>query len=1241
MAWSRRTMQFAFLLSMLALAVPCVSAAPVRGMLDKIDELLAAMGEDSGGNVRTRDKLIADGAGPNDPRFGELLAKVEKAYSSHLKNSKSIAETEKRIGLLGPYAGNLRERYEELSATSTRSGGRDWKDLRGDTDEVYGSYSEAKTDVSDIRKLLPEVGSAGDALGEQYESLDELNLHPLDQRWKPLVAAAAELRRQYIVPREELDAFDFEAVRRAIADLSESFPDRYTEGKKYLKRLDDFQQRLTSIREGLLACDPAAYDQVEDLLAVRLDALLANPVLDFDRLLVVRRAAVGKLGLPQNWQGNCALPKTDYDNEIAVLSPVRPGGRLTTLYRPPNGSNFVGDVDLHYDASRLLFSMPGSHDRWQIWEIGTDGGGLRQVTPGEYPSVDNYDACYLPDDRIIFGSTRCFHGVPCVGGNNTVANLFRMNADGSGIRQLCFDQDHDWCPTVLGDGRVLYTRWEYTDAPHYFTRLLFHMNPDGTGQMEYYGSNSPWPNSVFYTRPIPGHPTQVVGVVSGHHGVPRMGELVLFDPALGRREADGAVQRIPGYGQKVEPVIGDAIVNSSWPRFLHPFPLADRETGRGAGKYFLAACQPTSESNWGVYLVDVFDNITLIHEEPGYAIFEPVPLVKTARPPVVPDRFDPARNTAVVYLSDVYYGAGLEGVPRGSVKRLRVYEQHYAYPKTGGHQKIGIDGPWDVKRILGTVPVEADGSAAFTVPANTPLAVQPLDEQGQALQIMRSWFTAMPGEVVSCVGCHESQNNSPPSKTILAMQGPPSKIEPWHGPARGFSFKREVQPALDKHCIGCHDGTHQDRPNFSLADVDENGKSDFTSSYVALHPFVRRPGPESDYFMQKPLEFHAGTSELVQMLRKGHHNVKLDDEAWDRLITWIDLNVPDHGSWHEYREIVSDFHQQRLEMRTRFANRPEDPEAIYESAGEPIAFVAPEPVPEREAMRLDVLGWPFGHDEALRRQASVGLPVEQKVALGEDVQMQLALVPPGRFAMGSADGATDEFPPAQVNVARPFYLGAVEVTNRQYGLFDPEHDSAYISMTNKDHNKRGYPVNDPDQPVVRIRWHQAQAFCDWLSDTTGRTFRLPSEAEWEWACRAGTATAFSYGTPDSDFGAHANLADATVKQLALKSSPKWHPRDDRFSDAELVTAKVGTYEPNAWGLFDMHGNAAEWTATAWRPYPYDPADGRQSPQAGTEIVVRGGSWYDRPHRATSSFRLSYPQWQCVYNVGFRVVMEAE
>ena len=468
---------------------------------------------------------------------------------------------------------------------------------------------------------------------------------------------------------QSLEQMDVTALRLAINDLTTTFGDRYRNGPAFLKRLEMCEQRLAEIRAALRRGDHSADQKVPALVTdfrrLQQDALLANPLLDFDRLLLVKRDLKhAEQGLPQNWQGNCALPKNGYDNEIAVLSPVRPEGRLTTLFRPEQG-RFVGDVDLHFQADKLLFSMPGPKGRWQIWEIRTDGTGLRQVTSDSEADVDNYDACYLPNGRIIFDSTRCFQGVPCVGGSNTVANLCLMDADGKNVRQLCFDQDHNWCPTVLNDGRILYSRWEYSDTPHYFTRMLFRMNPDGTNQTEYLGSNSPWPNSIFYARPIPNHPTKVVAVISGHHGVPRMGELMIFDPAKDRHKAAGAVQRIPGHGKEVKAAIGDAIVEGSWPKFLHPYPLSD--------KYFLVSMKPSPQATWGIYLVDVFDNLLLIREEPNYVLFEPIPLRKTLTPPVIPDRVDPSTREATVYLSDIYAGKALEGVPRGTVKKLRLY----------------------------------------------------------------------------------------------------------------------------------------------------------------------------------------------------------------------------------------------------------------------------------------------------------------------------------------------------------------------------------------------------------------------------------------------------------------------------------------------------------------------------------------------------------------------------------------
>ena len=1033
---------------------------------------------------------------------------------------------------------------------------------------------------------------------------------------------------------------DFDALRRAVVDLSAAYPDAYPNGAAYLARIEQCEKRCAE------SGGPGDAAVISEVAALRREALLANPLLaSFDRLLVVKRSAKSpSLGLPQNWQGNCSLPLTKYDNEIALLSSVRPECALTTLFKPDK-TYFVGDVDLHFDGGRLLFSMPGTHERSQIWEIRVDGSGLRQVSRGEDDDVDNYDACYLPDDRIIFSSTANYQGVPCVTGWDSVANLCIMNADGSAVRQLCFDQDHDWCPTVLNNGRVLYTRWEYADLPHSNTRLLFHMNPDGTEQAEYYGSNSYWPTSVMFARPIPNHPTKVAAIVTGHHGVPRMGELVILDPALGRREADGAVQRIPGYGKPVEAIVRDNLADDSWPKFLHPYPLSD--------KYFLAACQPNRDASWGIYLVDVFDNLLLLREEPGYALFEPIPVRATPRPPAIPDRIRPEEKEATVYMADVHAGPGLADVPRGTVKALRVVSYTWAYRKMGGLLGvIGMDGPWDIKRILGTVPVEEDGSALFRAPANTPIAVQPLDGKGRSLQVMRSWFTAMPGERISCAGCHETQNSTPPAKSTVAARRAPSVITPWHGPARPFSFAREVQPVLDRYCLSCHDGSAAERPDLRGTERITDWKSDFPGSgapgamagkfsvaYANLHRYVRRPGIESDYHLQAPMEFHASTTELVQMIEKGHHGVALDTEAWDRLTTWIDLNTPFHGMWTEImgENAIRKTVERRRELARKYANVDVDYETI--AATEMHMASGKEAVPETAVAagtNSEALGAPS-------ETAGSENPPLLNVDLG-GVSLELARVVAGTFEMGG-DG---EGPIAHVVFEKPFWLGRFEVTNEQYARFDPRHDSGVESMHAYQFGIRGYPVNGPKQPVVRVSWDRAMAFCHWLSERTGKTFSLPTEAQWEYACRAGTRSPFSYGGLDTDFSAYANLGDARLREFArntyiqvnLLPNPNkyddWVPKDDRFDDGSFPPSDVGRYKPNPWGFCDMHGNVWEWTRSVARSYPYIENDGRNDPALSADRIVRGGSWYDRPKRATASFRLGYAPYQRVFNVGFRV-----
>jgi formylglycine-generating enzyme required for sulfatase activity len=1097
------------------------------------------------------------------------------------------------------------------------------RDTEGRLTDWLGCTLSVAADKTLITRSLSALGQQG-VLHQEMAKLEQDNVPAIDPRWLDLYLRACQVREI----KADVGRLNTASLRRAIEDLSSTYKDKYPRAPEFLKRLDALDEKIADLRLTLDRGELINLKLLEDALALQRDALLANPLMNIERLLLVKR---NLLGLPQNWQGNTSIGRHGYDAQISVLSPVRPEGKLTPLFKPKEAV-FVGDMDLDFDGTRMLFSMPGKA-AWQVWQIKADGSDLRQLTP-DIPKIDNYDACYLPDGKIMFNSTMNIHGVPCVGGGDKVGNLCRMDADGKNVRMLCFEQDQDWYPRVLSDGRVMYTRWEYSDIPHYHSRLLMSMNPDGTGQLSLYGSNSYWPNSIFYARQIPDAPSKVIAVISGHHGVPRMGELVLFDLARGRTEANGAVQRIPGYGKKVEPVIADGLVEGSWPKFLHPYPLSE--------KYFIVSCKPRPESHWGIYLVDIFDNMLCLAEEEGYELFEPIPFQPRVKPPAIPDRARPEMKEGIVNLSDVYAGPGLKGVQKGTVKALRVYSFHFGYWGVGGHANIGVDGSWDGRRIIGTVPVYEDGSANFKVPANTPIAIQALNERGEAVALMRSWFVVMPGENASCVGCHESVNSSPLTKPSLAMRRAPSAITPWNGPERPFSFRREVQPVLDKSCVGCHDGTKPDSPDFR---GNRKGPGNFDASYLALMPFVRRPGPESDFHVLTPMDYHVSTSELFQMLRKGHHNVALDAEAWSRLTTWVDLNVPCHGTWGEHRgSPMGEPDALRNEYRKLYANTTDNPETYPTPEPQPVAFVKPEPVTPRNAPAVTVDGWPFDRAEAQRRQAAAGLPKELQLACGtnSNVKLDFVLIPAGEFVLGNATGADDEYPPTRVRIAKPFYMSRKEISNAQFREFDAAHDSRTIDTYTKDHTGAGPSVNAAEQPVVRVTWQEAVAFCDWFGRTSGQRCALPTEAQWEYACRAGTATPLWFGDLTADFGSFANLADKNLRN-GLRTVRPWIPAIETVNDGATITQNVSAYQPNPWGLYSMHGNAAEWTRSLYQPYPYRDDDGRNaiSKKSMGQRIVRGGSFWDRPYRATSSARRTYEPWQRVFDVGFRIILEPD
>ena len=270
------------------------------------------------------------------------------------------------------------------------------------------------------------------------------------------------------------------------------------------------------------------------------------------------------------------------------------------------------------------------------------------------------------------------------------------------------------------------------------------------------------------------------------------------------------------------------------------------------------------------------------------------------------------------------------------------------------------------------------------------------------------------------------------------------------------------------------------------------------------------------------------------------------------------------------------------------------------------------------------------------------------IEIAPGVKMEFVRIPAGEFIMGDNSSRRGAAPEAKVKIERPFWISATEVTNQQFNVFDPKHDSRYTAQFWKDHVGPGYAANRPAQPVSRITWNQATEFCKAIGERTGVNMMLPTEAQWEWACRAGSEAEFWYGAMGSDFSRKENLADQMLRKMAVQgidpqpvSEGSWvykyytfMPREDSINDGTMTIADVAQYEPNAWGVYDMHGNVAEFTRSSYLPYPY-----KGEKEQSNNIVVRGGAWNTPPKLATAHIRESYLKWQAANNVGFRVVIE--
>ena len=1060
--------------------------------------------------------------------------------------------------------------------------------------------------------------------------------------------------QRMLLLQSELKWLNMEAIRLAYEDMKriEGF-----DAVKYLPILTELEQQVKQGFGNIYSGDEAVLVNAEKAVANKRAILLANPLLNGDKILTVRyqlgnrdrRAMAPELGTQSNnWSNQESARRKGFNADIVELSNLRDEVQIRTIYKPDNTSS-IADLKLHWDGDRAMFTQTMSDNRWNVFEVKLNNGDCKKLIDNPEPDLEFYDGTYLPDGRIIANSNIGYQGVPCVNGSDPVGNMVLYTPQSKNLRRLTFDQDANWNPVIMNNGRVMYTRWEYTDLTHYYTRIVMNMNPDGTEQKALYGSGSMFPNSTFDVQPLPGYASAFVGIISGHHGVARSGRLILFDPAKARKGAAGMLQEIPHRNRPIVEEVKDRLVDGVWSQFIKPSPLNDT--------YFLVAAKLDKNDLWGIYLVDKFDNVTCLHKMEGEGYISPIAVRKTVTPPAIPDRVKLDDKQATVFIQDIYEGEGLKGIPRGTVKSLRLHAYEYAYVQTqSDHNWHGIQSGWDIKRMLGTVPVEEDGSVIFKIPANTPVSIQPLDKDGVAVQWMRSWLTGQPGEIVSCVGCHEDQNQIVIPKRVIASQKAPHALTPPEGGTRSFTFDLEVQPILDRACIACHNGEGK---AFDLRGGKKDGKG-YGTSYLNLHPYVHRQGGEGDMVVLYPYEYHPNTSELVRLLKKGHYNVQLTDAEWRKIYNWIDYNAPDKGYFNA--NVLKSFPYQgydQIERRKQLTDKYAggagvdwkkeiaDYAAQLKNKGE-IKPVMPKKVSPVKEKVLKVKGWPFAPDRVKEMLADEKETVKV-LEIAPGVQMTFVRIPAGEFVMGSYHGEPDTYPTTKVKIDKAFWMGELEVTNQQYNTIFPQHDSRYVDQQWKDHVVPGYPANKPEQPVIRVSYNDAMEYCKILSQKTGLNITLPTEAQWEWACRGGSDEDFWFGNLNADFGKKDNLADVTTNKFAVSGvdpqpmSPEspWYkyytflPKAANVDDGSLVQVGGKKYEANPFGLYCMHGNVAEWTRSDYVPYPY-----KENPKKVSEYkVVRGGSYIERPKYSTAYSRKGFYPYQCVFNVGFRVIIE--
>ncbi|MCD6304254.1 MAG: PD40 domain-containing protein, partial [Planctomycetes bacterium] len=765
--------------------------------------------------------------------------------------------------------------------------------------------------------LFPPVDAAMTELDRQYVSLK----HDLANRARFTRYAPQTFRRESLILPDDRDPADvvLRRTRALLEDISRmaGAPDLSSEAEAL--------EKLRRAGRQVPVSDEAARRKLfDEACRLRRRIALSNPLLNFDEILFVKRHRSSFNHMCDQFYGINAIPGgglyvlsgafSDHPVVRNVLADsVVTRGRLAGSRLA--GGSFVTPA-LSWDGRRIAFAYVecegdkahhwntetdkrGYWSRgrcYHIFKVNADGTQLEQLTDGTW---NDFAPCWLPNGRIAFISERRGGYLRC-GRTCPTYTLFDMAADGTDIRCLSFHETNEWLPSVTHDGMIIYTRWDYVDRHGCTAHMPWITTPDGRDARAVQGNFAPRPlrpDMEIGIRAVPGS-EKFIATAAPHHGQ-MFGSLVMIDPAVEDDNKMAPVRRITPDVAFPESQGGTQAYGTAWPLSENYYlcvydplvPLRGARAGRQGRR-------DSRLFDYGIYLVDAFGNKELIYRDPNIACQSPIPLRPRPMPPVVPamsrrvDRHEPAEGTMTlinVYDSVLPWPVGTK------IKALRIYEViPMSVPSGSPPHEIGLrvrsagDSVTLARYVIGTVPVEEDGSASFIVPARKELFFQALDANGLAVQSMRSATYVQPGEHLVCQGCHEPRHHAPrpPLRPSLAERRPPTRPKPDVDGSNPFSYPRLVQPVLDRKCLPCHVKHPGKAPRLDR-EVIAKGRRKWYASYWSLAPKYGFWNYGNGY-VTWPGKFGARASKLYQMLKKGHHDVKLTDEELHRITLWLD-----------------------------------------------------------------------------------------------------------------------------------------------------------------------------------------------------------------------------------------------------------------------------------------------------------------------------------------------------------------